>query len=53
MYPSTMYAAVICDVLITGWGITDEPVYLGIAVVLGWITLLLFMTCIGLQIKKY
>jgi len=37
---------------LTGWGVADEPVYLGMIVLTIWIIILLIMTCIGMQIKK-
>ncbi|XP_065909104.1 ABC transporter G family member 20-like [Dysidea avara] len=41
------------SILLKGWGIGDEPVYLGIIVLIPWIVVFLTLTCLGLHFKKY
>ncbi|XP_065888001.1 ABC transporter G family member 20-like isoform X2 [Dysidea avara] len=53
LFPITYPAEGARSILLRGWGITDEPVYLGMVVLVVWIILLLLMTCLGLQIRKY
>ncbi|XP_065915503.1 ABC transporter G family member 20-like [Dysidea avara] len=50
--PVSYPAEGIRDILIKGWGVADEPVYLGMIVLVTWIIVLLIMTCIGMQIMK-
>ncbi|XP_065885768.1 ABC transporter G family member 20-like isoform X2 [Dysidea avara] len=51
--PITYPVEGIRSILLKGWGISDEPVYLGIIVLISWIIILLSLTCLGLQLRKY
>ncbi|XP_065887955.1 ABC transporter G family member 20-like [Dysidea avara] len=51
--PVTYPAEAIRSVLLRGWGLGDEPVYLAIITLCTYIVIFLTVTCVGLQLKKY
>ncbi|XP_065887981.1 ABC transporter G family member 20-like [Dysidea avara] len=51
--PVTYPADGMRSILLKGWGLGDEPVYLGIVVLMSWIIVFLLISCLGLQLRKY
>lgn len=52
IFPVFYPAHGIQSIMIRGWGITDEPVYMGFIVATAWILIYLFISGLGLHFKK-